>query len=99
MPRATPRQTELGIETSCAFCLGQISPTAEAAGLGDLLFHSTCAPACDECGKSLAPALEANWSYEVRIVPSVYGYECVPYHHLCPDCRETTLGMEPGAQD
>src|SRR5438093_10617844 len=99
MPSTTFARTDFGIEISCAFCSDRISPSAEAAGLGDLYFHSTCAPCCDECGQSLGPTLERDWSYQVMVVPSVYGYDCVPFHHACPDCRETTLGMEPSAQD
>ena len=85
--------------TPCASCSGRISPTAEAATLGDLSFHSACVPSCDECGQSLGPALEQNWTYQVMVVPSVYGYECLPFHHLCPDCREATMTIEPSAQD
>jgi hypothetical protein len=35
----------------------------------------------------------------VMVVPSVYGYECLPCRRLCPDCREATVTIEPGAQD
>jgi hypothetical protein len=96
---ATSPPTESGIEISCGLCAGRIGPSAEASGLGDLYFHASCVPNCDECGQSLRPMLERDWSYEVMIVPSVYGYECVPFHHLCPDCQEQTLHMEPIAQD
>jgi hypothetical protein len=92
-------QRGFGVETSCAFCSVGISPTVEAARLGDLYFHPMCAPSCDECGQSLGPTLERDWSYRVTVVPSAYGYECVPFDHLCPDCREMTLGIEPSAQD
>ncbi len=85
--------------TPCASCSGRISPTAEVATLGDLSFHSACVPSCDECGQSLGPALEQNWTYQVMVVASVYGYERLPFHHLCPDCREATMTIEPGAQD
>ncbi len=99
MVTATHPQADFGIETACAFCSGRIGPTAEATGLGDLQFHSTCAPFCDECGTGLVATLEVDWSIQMTIVPSVYGYECVPIHHLCPDCRDTMLRAEPGAQD
>src|SRR5579859_6378621 len=99
MPITTVSQSAFGVGISCAVCSNGIGPTAEAAGLGDLFFHSACAPCCDECGQSLGPALERDWSYQVMVVPSVYGYECVPFHHLCPGCKETTLGVEPSAQD
>ncbi len=99
MPIPISPCTQFGIGISCASCGGRISPTGEAAGLGDLYFHSTCVPRCDECGQSLGPTLERDWGYQVMVVASVYGYECLPFHHLCPECRATTLGVEPSALD
>lgn len=99
MSSVTLPWTGFGTDISCAFCAGRISPSAEAAGLGDVSFHVSCVPSCDACGQSLGSTIQREWSYQVMVVPSVYGYECVPFHYLCPDCQESTLGVEPSALD
>ncbi len=84
---------------ACAFCQEPIENSADAVHLGDLGFHARCTPRCDACGRSLGAELEVDWSFQVMVVPSVYGYERVPFHHLCPECRTTALLGEPAAQD
>lgn len=84
---------------TCACCQGQLVAGSEAAALGDLVFHAACVPRCQACGASLAPNIASDWSYQVLVVSSPYGYEQVPYEYLCARCQETTLRDEPRALD
>ncbi len=85
--------------TVCACCARQLAGDANTAVLGDLSFHAACVPRCELCGGSLAASIAADWSYQVLVVSSPYGYEQVPYEYRCAACRESTLLGEPSAQD
>ncbi len=64
-----------------------------------MYFHAACVPRCKACGTSLGPLIDTEWSYQVLVVSSPYGYEQVPYEYVCGDCRTTTLLDEPSALD
>ncbi len=84
--------------TICATCSGAVSDDGSVV-LGDLVFHSACVPTCEVCGASLAPEIQSDWSYQVLVVSSPFGYEQVPYGYRCVACQETWLTDEPPAQD
>ena len=88
----------LGVGAS-GFCSGPLGREATVVSLGDLAFHATCVPNCYACGCALEPDLEVGWTHQELVVPSAHGYDCMPCHHLCPNCCETTLHDEPSAQD
>ena len=85
--------------TACALCAHPLDDRADAIQLRDLSFHAACAPKCESCGRSFRPELEHDWTYRVLVQWSVYGYEQVPFRHVCTGCRESTLIYEPVAQD
>ncbi len=96
---AAPFMTELRRDVVCANCAGVLADAAQATVLGDLSFHAGCVPSCQSCGATLAADIASDWSYQVLVVSSPYGYEQVPYAYVCLGCQEQTLRDEPRAQD
>ena len=84
---------------TCALCAHPLGERADAVMLRDLSFHAGCAPKCESCGRSFRSELEHDWTYRVMVQWSVYGYEQVPFRHVCSACQESTFTYEPVAQD
>ncbi len=97
MPRVPPPLGEM--VAMCGFCSAPLGTDGNWVPLGDLAFHVACVPSCHVCGRALEPGLEVGWSHQELVVHSQNGYDRLPCHHLCAECRETTLHAEPSAQD
>ncbi len=95
---ALPTASMVG-EVPCASCSGRVNDLMDACLLGDMYFHSTCVPRCSTCGASLGPRIATDWSYQVLVVSSPYGYEQVPYEYMCGECQASSLHDEPRGLD
>lgn len=89
-----------GPSISCCQCSSPVQGDPGMVVLNDLYFHAACVPQCQLCGQSLRSELEAHWSYEAVVVSTANGYDRLPFHHVCADCRDACLlDFEPSAQD
>lgn len=69
----------------CSGCSAVLDDSRALVNHGDMVFHPACAPACDVCGRRLAPQ-DVAWRCEAEVVSRPWGYALQPVRFWCARC-------------
>ncbi len=96
-PRTAPRGGNV-FDLRCAQCGERAELDHPGINIGDLRYHTECAPACATCGRSLHNG-EVGWVVQGNVVSTPWGYAVDPTSVWCPDCVASVPRSEPAALD
>jgi hypothetical protein len=86
------------LELVCVRCGQSAALDTPGINIGDLRYHTACAPSCATCGRTLHTS-EVGWVVQGDVVSAPYGYAVRPMQLWCPDCVESAPHDEPAALD